>query len=497
MKNKKKNNIKNLYFEKIQQKRGVFFLILFTVLFIFYFSYLSIIRYQTLNSHYYDLGIMHQVVYNTAKGRFLEMTDPTLSQNISRLAIHFDPILAIFAPLYLIFNFSPEILLIGQALIVGLGGVFVYLLGIFFIKNQALSLFFASLYFLHYQVARAVIFDFHSVVLATTFLLITFYLYHKNNLRMFYFFLFLTLLTKEHTGLVISCYGIYLIFYLKDKKNGLICFLVGLLFFLLTSFVIIPYFRNERHFALDYYENYFAAPYQSLSYLISWDNLKYLFRLILPNFFSLFNPAVLIIALPEFLINLLSKNNNMREIYFHYQSLIIPVLFYGSIVGYWNLYRKKRQIFLKKLLFILFVFFNIYYFFLFYPLPAIVKNKIKYQPLSSETKNSIRFWQKILKDDQIKVCTTPKLAPFFSGRKHYYNFLFDPAFYSLGYFDDDIYEKKKNTYNKADYIIVYQKEINFLLKKNASFRIYDKLRKDKNFELIFQKGDIEVFKKLN
>ena len=94
-------------------------LVLFILAFIVTFSYLSIRRYKTLNSYYYDLGIMNQVVYNTAHGRFLEMTNQDLKKNVSRLAIHFDPILAIFAPFYKIYE-GPEVLLIGQVIILGL-----------------------------------------------------------------------------------------------------------------------------------------------------------------------------------------------------------------------------------------------------------------------------------------------------------------------------------------------------------------------------------------
>ena len=109
------------------------------VFFIIFFSYLSIKRYQTLNSYYYDLGIMNQVVYNTSKGRFLEMTNQELKRNASRLAIHFDPILALFAPFYKIYE-GPEILLIGQALILGLGAWAVCLISEKILKKKFLVL---------------------------------------------------------------------------------------------------------------------------------------------------------------------------------------------------------------------------------------------------------------------------------------------------------------------------------------------------------------------
>src|SRR3989338_9932653 len=79
--------------------------------FIAYFSFVSINRFLTFRSNYFDLGIMDQVVYNTSRGRILEMTNQDLRVNASRFAIHFDPLLAFFAPIYLLYA-HPNVLLI-------------------------------------------------------------------------------------------------------------------------------------------------------------------------------------------------------------------------------------------------------------------------------------------------------------------------------------------------------------------------------------------------
>ncbi|MEK7522425.1 MAG: DUF2079 domain-containing protein, partial [Patescibacteria group bacterium] len=178
-------------------------LLWFSILtFIVLFSYLSIKRYQTHNSYYYDLGIMNQVVYNTSQGRFLEMTNQDLKKNVSRLAIHFDPILAVFAPFYKIYE-GPEVLLIGQAVILGLGALAVFLISQKVLKKNLISLIFSLTYLFYFAIQRAVLFDFHAVTLATTFFLFALYfnLVKKNN--WYYVFIFLSLLTKEHIGLVV------------------------------------------------------------------------------------------------------------------------------------------------------------------------------------------------------------------------------------------------------------------------------------------------------
>ena len=186
---------------------------------------------------------------------------------------------------------------------------------------------------------------------------------------------------------------------------------------------------------------------------------------------------------------------NMRSYYFHYQSLIIAALFYGMILGY-----KKLNSFGNKItkIFFLVIFFliNFYYFYRYYPLPFFVKEKINYHKISQEKKKSIHLWRKVLKDENIIVATTPKLAPFFTQRKYYFNFLFDPAWYNLGYSDEEIFNIKKDVYKKADYIVINKDEIGEELKDNALSKIYSNFLKDKNFTLIYNQGGIEVYKKI-
>jgi len=206
------------------------------IFFIFIFSYLSIKRYRTLNSYYYDLGIMNQVVYNTSRGRFLEMTNQDLKKNVSRLAIHFDPILAAFAPLYKFYE-GPEILLIGQTIILGLGALAVFLISQKILKKNPISLIFALTYLSYFTVQRTVLFDFHAVALATTFFLFALYFNLMKKNLWYYFFIFLSLMTKEHVGLVVFFLGTYLFFVKKERKMGIVTAVSGIIFFFNQLFI--------------------------------------------------------------------------------------------------------------------------------------------------------------------------------------------------------------------------------------------------------------------
>src|SRR3989339_976325 len=311
------------------------------LLFIGIFSYLSIKRYKTLNSYYYDLGIMNQVVYNTSRGRFLEMTNQDLKKNVSRLAIHFDPILAVFAPFYKLYE-GPEVLLIGQAIILGLGALAIFLISQKVLKKNPISLIFSLFYLLYFAVQRAVLFDFHAVTLVTTFFL--FALYFNLIKKNFWYFIFilLSLLTKEHVGLAVFFLGMYLCFIKKEKKTGIITAILGIIFFVTTVYVIIPYFRGTEHFAAGYF-----VDIRSRLPDIFKNGISYILLLVSPLFYSLFSPLTLLISLPEWAINILSINSNQRSIYFHYNSVIVAFLFYSLILGYKNFDKKIKNKIIK------------------------------------------------------------------------------------------------------------------------------------------------------
>ena len=467
------------------------FLWFFILAYIVYFSYLSIQRYLSLNSSYYDLGIMNQVVYNTAHGRFLEMTNQELIKNTSRLAIHFDPILALFAPFYKIYQ-GPEILLIGQAIVLGLGALAVFLISKKILNQDLISLIFSLLYLLYFPIQRVSLFDFHAVTLSTTFFLFALYFNLVNKNKFYFLFIFLALLTKENIGLVVIFLGLYLAFVKKQKRLGVITSLTGLIFFVSTVYFIIPYFRGTEHFATKYFFDI-----KSRLTTIFIDGFSYVKPLILPNFYSLFSPLTLLISLPEWAINILSSNNNMRSIFFHYNSVIVAFIFYSLILGYKNFLNIVKNKKLRVIFFAIFIFLNLRSVYKYNPVPYFVKQPVTYKEIDSIKTNSIKIWQNNLKDKNIKVSTTPKLAPFFTNRKYYYNFLYDSAFSEMGLTEKDIFKKEMNKYVLADYVIINKSEIGNINKKTLPVKFYQKLKDDNGFKMIFSDDqEIEVYKKI-
>ncbi len=464
---------------------------IFIIVYIVYFSWFTILRYQTLYASYFDLGIMHQTVYNTYMAiktgdwsRFLEMTNIYGPEQIKRMAIHNDLFLALLAPLYFIYQ-SPATLLVIQALVLGLGTLAVYkIAGIIFKKNKyknQFSLLFSLTYLLYPPLQLANIFEFHAVTLSTTFLLFMFHFWLSRRYNLSFLFFALALLTKEQVALTTSFFGIYLLFFAEEKNKKIAYKIIffSLIWFLVSVFLIIPYFRSgNEHFALKYFDWAKENPlFASFKVIANPKTYSYLFNLLGPlGFLSLLSPIQLLIALPELAINLFSKNPNLRNIIYHYTSVITPFVFISAIYGLKKLTNYKLRIANYKTLSVFILTVSLIFAYFRGPLPFAKSRNIHPVAYPQKEKEEARIWSGSLKDDNIKISTTGHLAPLFSGRRYFYNFSKD--------------------YKQADYVVIQPKEVYNTPEKNVLIPAYQKLILDPNYRVVYQKENFEVYKRI-
>jgi len=486
----------------ISKHKIIILLWLFIIAYIIYFSYLTVLRYKTLYASYFDLGIMNQTVYNTYKAivsgdpsRFLELTNPFGPDQIKRMAIHNDMFLALLAPFYII-HAGPSTLLIIQTIVLALGAFFIFKIAQNILcktKNcDWLCLMFAIAYLFYPSLQRTNLFDFHPVVLTTTFLLASYYFLLIKRYWPAVFFIIFSLLTKEEVALTTAFLGIYsYVFLSREKKDqrsktfSIIIVLISIVWFILSMYVIIPYFRGDRHFALSYYENFGSSPvgviigilknpYSLLKYVVRTDTLRYLLYLLGPvGFLSLFSPIPFLISLPELTINLLSSNANMTNIIYHYTAVITPFIFIAAIYGASVLIKKvKRQAFIMILITVctlIFAYFK-------GPLPFSKEKEVHPFLYPQVEAADVAFWAQTLKDENLKITTTGQLAPFFTNRRYFYTFA--------------------SWYGKSDYVVIRKNEIYNYPEKDVLIPVYEKLEKDKNFKLIYDKENFKVYKKI-
>lgn len=467
--------------------------------YIVYFSLFSILRYRTLYASYFDLGIMHQTVFNTYKSlqtgdwsRFLELTNPFGSDQIKRMAIHNDILLAPIAFLYFIYS-GPETLLVLQSVALGLGAWAVFLIAMKILAGKkyhtALSFVCAFAYLMYTPMQRANIFDFHAVTLTTSLLLFMFYFWLTGRYIWSFLFFLLSIFAKEQIPLLTLFFGIYAIYSrlggAKGRFFSLFVIGISIVWFFVSMKVIIPYFRGTGHFALKYYGDFgdspigvimgiLTNPYSISKYLFHIDTIRYFWFLLGPlALLPLLSPLHLLIALPEFAINLLSDSWNMRNIIYHYTSAIQPFVFIAAIYGV-----KKITGFLHpRYVIILLLSTSLMFSFVKSPLPYSLEKDTHPFLYPQAEANDVVEWSKILKNEQLAISSTGQLAPFFTSRRYYY------------FFGSD--------YNLADYVIIRRNEVYNYPEKDKLIPAYETLRQDKKYKLIYKKNQLEIYKKIS
>jgi uncharacterized membrane protein len=308
------------------------------------FAALSALRHEAFVTGRFDLGNMVQAVWSTAHGHPLQMTD-LHGEQISRLAAHVDPILVLFAPLWWIWP-SPHLLLVVQACAVALGAIPVFLLARKHLASSRAALGFALAYLLYPATGWLTLNEFHPVALATPLLLFAFWYLDEDRLLPFALFAIAAATCKEEIALVVTGFGIWYALARRRWAAGTAIAFVGAAWAVIAIAVVIPHYNAGAE--SDFYGRYsevggsaggilktaFTHPLRIAEAAFSGRDLHYLLQLLTPlAALCLLAPLVLVAALPELAINLLSSTTTQTSIHFHYTAGLIPPLVIAAIFG--------------------------------------------------------------------------------------------------------------------------------------------------------------------
>ncbi|MCX6032809.1 MAG: DUF2079 domain-containing protein [Chloroflexi bacterium] len=353
------------------------------LLYIGVFGWLSVTRHQAFATNAYDLGNANQAIWNTVHGRPLYFTNwRGVELNLatdSRLAMHVEPIYFLLAPIYWLWQ-RPETLLILQTVVLALGAW-----PVFWLARQRLGdlagVAFAAVYLLFPGLEAANLWEFHAVALAAPLLLFAFYFGQARRWLLFWLCALLAMATKEEIPLSVALMGFYFAFWgirqarsrgfsrvfepnsdrLKarlqtqtavrngglsripsETRHGLAVALVGVVWFVVAFFFVIPYFEGSGSPYLKYYEGLATGPsgltarFQAVfTTLFSQRNLQYLVDLFTPvGFLSVFSPLTLAFSAPDLAINLLSTHEPMHFVEkYHYVAPLLPGIMISAILG--------------------------------------------------------------------------------------------------------------------------------------------------------------------
>lgn len=397
-------------------------------IYVLYFTVTSFLRYDNFYTGRFDLGNMAQTVWNTSQGRIFVFTNPNGTETVSRLAFHADFLLVLLAPFYFIWS-DPKMLLLIQTVIVGAGAFFVYLIAKDILKNKNYAFIFSFIYLINPSIQRANLYDFHSVTLVTFFLLGTYYFYRKKQYFWFSIFALLAALTKEEIWVIIGLFGVFLFIFQKKKLLGSIIFLISIAMFYFLIWHAIPASLGSGHFALAYYsdfgdspgkiiKNTIFSPMKIFNILLDPGRLSYLNQLFLPvGYMSLFAPVFLIFALPDLMINLLSNNIQLHQIYYQYTSPITPFLFITAILGVAGL--KKIKYIPSAVLIIYMVSVSLMAAYFFGPLPGSKESNLDMYTNQLKNKDRIENYLAHIPEN-ISIAATNNAGSHLSQRQQIY-----------------------------------------------------------------------------
>ena len=311
------------------------------------FAGAAILHYAAFRSAHNDLGTMAQAVWSTAHGHFLEMTTQAGRQT-PRLSVHVEPILVLFVPLWLVWG-SPLLLVVVQALAVASGALPVYWLGRKHLGSTRAAVHFALAYLLFPATqfnAFTISSGFHAVALAVPLILFAIWFLDEDRLVLFGLFAVLAASTKEEIPVAVGCLGIWYAVRRGRRVFGAVTFSLGLAATAFDFLVVIPHFSPSGvdPFA-GRYKQVGSTPTGILHQLVSGPaavvhdvatvhKLVYLLLLLGP-FLALWllEPLLLLGAIPDLAINMLSSKSDQTSVAYHWTAGIVPFVVAASVLG--------------------------------------------------------------------------------------------------------------------------------------------------------------------
>jgi uncharacterized membrane protein len=365
-------------------------LILFTLILIYtwLFAGLAFAQHAGMRTHKADLGQIAQAVWNSSRGRFVEMTDNGFIA--TRMTDHVEPILALVSPVLWVWD-DTRMLLLLQAVAVALGAWPLYELArLLFVRTltpaarrhiweveplrqltEPLALAVALGYLLAPQLQSALLTEFHAVPLAVPLILWALWAVESQHWRQFTAAVILLAAVKEETALLAALLGFWAIWrevignrevvdpiqgVWRITALGMGLAVAALAWFYIATFVIVPAHAVEvygvsessyfqRYGALgdspaDILRSFFTQPALVWEIATEPARLEYLRGLLAPfGWLSLLAPEVILLGAPVLLANQLSAYPAQYYGEFHYSA---PVLVYFATAAAFGLARLWR-----------------------------------------------------------------------------------------------------------------------------------------------------------
>lgn len=337
-------------------KRNSYLIFVFS--FLFYTISVLILSFEKINAlhHYVDFATHLEILWNNYKGNgLITLMSENFHESNHWFAVHFTPIIYLtYIPLFMIFP-SPQIIPVSST---------------FFILSSLIPLWLVMKNYFNSNLSRVLLcsFLFYPTIFYTNLygiayielciplFLWLFYFFEKKKNIFFVVTFILCLMIREEVALVISFFGLYMIFR-KRYIFGLIIAIISLLYFYITINFIMPSFKSTdfqkihisavwfNEFGNTYTEvtkNILLNPIDTLKKILTLTKIGNFVMFLIPLLFiPLLNLPIFFIALPNLAISFLSSATTHSSFILYYLSPSIPIFFYATINGVFKIKNLK------------------------------------------------------------------------------------------------------------------------------------------------------------
>jgi len=321
-----------------------------------------ITRFTNYHADAFDMGNMDQAVWNTLHGHLFRFTNRGLDDfnAPTRLSIHVEPILLLIAPLYLIYP-GPPTLIVTQTIALALGAIPLFALSLRRLPTHPfVGVAFVFAYLISPLLLGSALWDFHAVALATPLLLLALWALDARRYVWFWVGAILALATKEDVGLSLAIVGVLVALWpgqsLRRRQFGLLLTVISVAYVALCFKVILPHFSNQTGGTNNFWYRYswlgrtpgeaihniLTDPLRVFSGIFSPGRIGYLATLLRAvGGLGLLAPFVLVCALPELAVNILTIHPEQYSGFFQYNAVIQAYVSVAAVYGVALLYRTR------------------------------------------------------------------------------------------------------------------------------------------------------------
>jgi uncharacterized membrane protein len=201
-------------------------------------------RHALFHSTAYDLAIFDQAIYLISQNQ-------TPFSSLMEINILGDHTAFIFYPLALLYKIYPDVhwLLFVQALALAIGAWPSWSLARQAGLTEPKAIAISAMYLLYPAVFNINLFDFHPEVIAMSAILAAILAARLDKTLWFCAAILLILSCKAVLSLTVLMMGVWLFFFEKTRKCGLIAIFLGAAWFLIATQAIVPYFNQGKQHA--------------------------------------------------------------------------------------------------------------------------------------------------------------------------------------------------------------------------------------------------------